>query len=169
MNVEVGENLAMCDKKENAALKEEINDLKTSFALMKVEYEELEIKNESLQKDIVAHDDEIEEAYREKRTFQTNLSQSNSEKSKLIENIEDKDIQLSTMKKELERNRSKFKDLENVNNKNEENILMLENKLASRDQKVYELNKKITNIEDSTPITFATVCGMCESVTQKRL
>ena len=103
MNVEVGDNLAMCVTKENAALKEEINDLKTSFALMKVEYEELEIKNESLQKVIVAHDDEIEEAYREKRQFQTNLSKSNIEKSKLLENMNDKDIQLSTMKKGLEK------------------------------------------------------------------
>ena len=41
---------------------------------------------------------------------------------------------------------------------------MLENKLASRDQKIYELEDEIKAIEDTTPITFATVCGKCESL-----
>ena len=92
-------------------------------------------------------------------------------KNKLIKDLEDKDIQISNIKKELAKTRSKFKDLENVNNENEENIIMLENKLASRDQKVYELQEEIKTIEETAPITFKAVCDKCENVanTEKRL
>ena len=154
------ENVAMSANKENEALKVQINDLKTSYAMMQVEYEELEIKNQTLQRDVVNHDDKMEEAYCEGRKIKDSLNNSIIEKNKLIKDLEDKDIQISNIKKELAKTRSKFKDLENVNNENEENIIMLENKLASRDQKVYELHEEIKTIEATAPITFST-CVEC--------
>ena len=47
------------------------------------------------------------------------------DKSKLVEDLNDKDNQTSNIKKELAKTRSKFKDLENVNNDIEENKLGL--------------------------------------------
>ena len=60
--------------------------------MMKVEFEELEIKHESLQKDIATHDDMIEEAYCEGRTLKTSLSKSNIENSNLLQNLKDTDF-----------------------------------------------------------------------------
>ena len=79
MNVDMNENVTTIVKKENDALKVEINDQRTLYAMMKVEFEELEIKHESLQKDIATHGDMIEEAYSEGRTLKTSLSMSNIE------------------------------------------------------------------------------------------
>ena len=164
MNVDMNENVATIVKKENDALKVEINDQKTLYAMMKVEFEELEIKHESLQKDIATHDDMIEEAYSEGRTLKTSLSKSNIENSNLLQNLKDKDIEISTIKKELEKTRGKFKVLEKVNNETEEDILMLENKLASRDEQVYKLREEIKTMEDTVPTSFSILCDKCENV-----
>ena len=58
---------------DNDVLNEEVKDLKTTCALMRVEYEELEVKNESLNKDIAALDDRLEDAYNEGSTFKADL------------------------------------------------------------------------------------------------
>ena len=47
VNVNVADNAV---KNENVVLKKELNDLKTTYAMATVQFEELEIKNESLQK-----------------------------------------------------------------------------------------------------------------------
>ena len=47
----------------------------------------------------------------------------------------EKDCQKFTLLKDLAKSKRKFKDLEIVNTELEENILMLENKLATQDQK----------------------------------
>ena len=162
VNVDIDENVVRTVKKENDALKVEINNLKTTAAIMRVELEELELKNESLHKDIATHDDKMLEVYSEGRT---SLSKSNSEKSKLIQTLKDKDIEILNIKKEQEKTKNKCKVLENVKNEMEENVMMLENKLASRDQQVYKLKEEMKTLEDTVPITFSTSCDKCEKVT----
>ena len=87
VNVNVADNAV---KNENVVLKKELNDLKTTFAMATVQFEELEIKNESLQKEIVSLDDKLEEAYHEVRNSKEDLSKLNIEKNKLIEMLDDR-------------------------------------------------------------------------------
>ena len=45
--------------KENQELKEKLKDLETTCALIQIENEEFELKNDSLKKDIISLDDKI--------------------------------------------------------------------------------------------------------------
>ena len=76
----------------------------------------------------------------------------------------EKDCQNFTLEKDLAKSKRKFKDLEIVNTELEENILMLENKLATQDQKVYDLKEELRTTEDTTPIAFSALCDKCEYV-----
>ena len=94
---------------------EEIKDLKTSIAIQTVEYEELEIQNIGMKRDIANLDDKLEEAYLETRNLKADLGKINDEKNKRIEEINSKDVQNACIKDELENSRRKIKNLEKVN------------------------------------------------------
>ena len=125
---------------------EEIKDLKTSIAIQTVEYEELEIQNDGMKRDIVNLDDKLEEAYLETRNLKADLGKINYEKNKLIEEINSKDVQNACIKDELENSRRKFKHIEKVNVDLQESIEIVENTLESRDQKIYKLEEEIRSM-----------------------
>ena len=52
-----------------------------------------------------------------------------------------------------------YKEVINVNHGLEENIMMLENTLESRDQKVYELEEEMKDLEESIPFSSITICN----------
>ena len=163
VNVNVADNAV---KNENVVLKKELNDLKTTYAMATVQFEELEIKNESLQKEIVSLDDKIEEAYHEVRNSKEDLSKLNIEKNKLIEMLDDRADRTSCIKEELEKTSRLYKEVVEANNGLEENIMMLENTLESRDQKAYELEEALKNLEESMPFSSSTVCDQCKQVNE---
>ena len=111
-------------RKENNELKEKLNDLKTSYALIQVENEELEDKTESLDRDIILLEDKLEEAYLQTRNTKEVVNKITHENKKLIETVSEK------------------KDLE-------ENILILEHVVESKDQQIYNLEKEIKSMEDT--------------------
>ena len=77
----VVDSVATSVENEKNVLKDEIKDLKTAIALATVEYEELEIQNESMKRDMANLDDKLEEAYLETRNFKAELCEINIEKT----------------------------------------------------------------------------------------
>ena len=112
-------------------------------------------------------DDKLEEAYLEARDVKAELYEINIEKSKLADNMNDRDVIISCMKDELENTKNKFRRLEKVNVELDESIVTLENTLESRDQKVYELEKEIKSMEETVPLTFS--CDECKHVVDPKI
>ena len=118
-------------RKENGELKDKLNDLKTSNALIQVENEELEDKTESLVRDIICLEDNLEEAYLETRNSKGVVNKITVDNKKLIETLSDQ------------------KDLE-------ENILILEHVVESKDQKIYNLEQEIKSMEETEEVEVLT-------------
>ena len=76
-------------RQENCALKEKLKDLKTSYALIEVENEELETKAGSLNRDAISMEDKLEEAYLETRNAKEVVSKIKAENKKLIDTLPD--------------------------------------------------------------------------------
>ena len=157
------------------ALKESKKDLETRIEMASVDFEERELEKETLLAKLNKQDEEIEDFLKNERMFNEEIKVLNIEKEGLkttidlisnetsthLDKLKEKDCKNLTLEKELEKIKRKFKALEIVNTELEENILMLENKLATQDQKVYDLKEELRTIEDTTPIAS---CDKCESV-----
>ena len=118
-------------RKENSELKDKLNDLKTSNALIQVENEELEDKTKSLDRDIICLEDKLEEAYLESRNVKGVVNKITVDNKKLIETLSDQ------------------KDLE-------ENILILEHVVESKDQQIYNLEQEIKGMEETDDLKVLT-------------
>ena len=77
--------------KENRELKEKLKDLETTCALIQIENEEFELKNDSLKKDIVSLDDKIEEAYLESRNLKVDIGKLTTNYNIVVEDLSEKD------------------------------------------------------------------------------
>ena len=119
-------------RQENCALKEKLKDLKTSYALIEVENEELETKAGSLNRDAISMEDKLEEAYLETRNAKEVVIKMKAENQKLIATLPDQ------------------KDLE-------ENILILEHVIEAKDQQIYNLKQEIRTLEQNDDVVFLTV------------
>ena len=87
--------------KDESILVKEVKELKTTIAMLRFENEEFEIQNDTLKRDIAAQDDKIEEAYCETRHFKEQLKIGDIEKGGLIQSLEDKNLQIVGLEKEL--------------------------------------------------------------------
>ena len=160
------------------ALRESKKDLETRIEIAKVDFEERELEKESILAKLDKQDEEIEHYLKNERMFseeikvltiekeglKTTIDEISNEKSKHLEKLKEKECQKSSLEKELGKTKRKFNDLEIVNTELEENILMFENKLATKDQKVYDLKEELRALEDATPIAFSALCDKCEYV-----
>ena len=79
-------------RKENSELKERLNDLKTSYAIIQVENEELEDKTESLDRYIICLEDKLEEAYLQTRNTKEAVNKITLENKILLELYQTKKI-----------------------------------------------------------------------------
>ena len=157
------------------ALRESKKDLETRIEMAKVDFEERELEKETLLAKLNKQDEEIEHFQKNERMFNEEIkvlniekdglkTQISNEKSKHLDKLKEKDCQNFTLEKDLAKSKRKFKDLEIVNTELEENILMLENKLATQDQKVYDLKEELRTIADTTPIAL---CDKCEYISNQ--
>ena len=133
--------------------------------MLRFENEEFEIQNDTLKRDIAAQDDKIEEAYCETRHFKEQLKIGDTEKGGLIQSLEDKNLQIVGLEKELLKSKQKYRDLDKVNTELEENVTMLEYTLESRDQKIYDLEEDIKIFEEKGSASSSISLDNCEKTT----
>ena len=121
-------------EKENRILKEKMKEVETNFAILKVENDEMDIKNEVLEKDKYLLEQELEEAYSDSRELNKN-----------IDNVK----------------KSKYKSDESIEELNKK-VLMLENVGSNRDTEIHLLREKFDSFEASTSPEATTSCSMCK-------
>ena len=77
-------------KKENLELKEKVKDLGIMCAQLRFENEEMEVNNETLNKEIVSLEDKLEDAYLEARNLKKEVDNINEDKRELIDKLSEK-------------------------------------------------------------------------------
>ena len=122
-------------QRENSFLKDKVADLEKRCALFTVENDELEIKLETLEKDKVSLEEEIEQSYTESRELR------------------------KTIEKQKKVGRETFSSMKELN----ENIVMLENKVKVKDLEVIRLEKELETFGASTSINNIQTCVSCSS------
>ena len=78
-------------KKENSELKKKVRDLETTCGLITYNNEELEVKHETLEKDISSLDDKLEEEYGESRMLKEVIGNVRAEHDELVDTLSDKE------------------------------------------------------------------------------
>ena len=97
---------------ENIKLREELKDIKTNCAIVRVENEELEIKNEELHKKLLASDDKLEDAFIECVNLKEALGKANAEKNKLIDHMNEKMNDICYMEEVIQKTKKSYKRFE---------------------------------------------------------
>ena len=178
------------DLSQLSSLKEKNKDLEKRIAMAKVDFEEMEIKIESLEKKNSKYDELVENLLQSEKKLNeeiVNLKETNDSLKREKEVIsqqfarfkrENKDAvnvkELETNKIMLE-NVVKARDIEIMSLRNshidlEESVTLLENALKCRDQRVYDLKEELKkNKEDVTSLSYSdddipttSKCGTCE-------
>ena len=144
--------------KENRELKEKLKDVETICALIQIENEEFELKNDSLKKDIVSLDDKIEEAYLESRNLKMDIGKLTSNYNKVVEDLSEHENKAENFKAVIERLKYSEQKQEKNCREQETTIMMLENTLENRDQHVYKMEQEIKELEES-----GSVCINCDN------
>ena len=144
--------------KENLELKEKLKDLETTCALIQIENEEFELKNDTLKKDIVSLDDKIEEAYLESRYLKVDIGKLTSNYNKVVEDLSEHENKAENFKAVIERLKYSEQKQETNCREQETTIMMLENTLENRDQHVYKMEQEIKELEES-----GSVCINCDN------
>ena len=136
-----------------------MKDLKTSCALIRVENEELEIKNEEFEKNIISSEDKIEEAYLECRNLKDALDKANVNRNKLIETIEHKEKDNGYMEEVIKKEKKSYTKIEQSKLLLEENVAMLQNTLEAKEIKILDLQKELIKKKEVN----TTPCLTCEN------
>ena len=134
------QNVKQSVENEKYDLKQKVKSLGTECAMLKFEKEEIEIKYEGLEREKITLEDQIEEEYAKNR--------------KLIKDIK------NISKDDIEMKKSKL--LEKSNKELEENVLMLDNVVQTRDIEIARLRKELASYE-------ATTSNPCENCDDKMI
>ena len=129
-----------------------MRDLETTCGLITYNNEELEVKNETLEKDISSLDDKIEEAYGESRKLKEVIGNTRTEHDKLVETLSEKEDNIVNLKEELYKMKNSFQKHKSIDNEKDATILMMENVLETRDQQIYRLEKDIQLAKETTTL-----------------
>ena len=149
--------------KENAQLKQKVKDLETNCALIRFENEELDIKNESLKRDITSLDDKLEEVYLESRNYKESFRLTKIENDKLSESLSEKVAENANLQEAFEKFKVANRKTAKAQTELEETIIMLENVVETRDQKIYTLKEELNSMEETLPASFTPNCERCEN------
>ena len=118
---------------ENVVLKQRIKALESEYGLLKIDIEEIEIKNDDLIKQKKENEDQIEEIYKENTTLKEQKAAFENDQEKKKENFKKQVFQI----KQAEANKYKEKcDLVDI----------LEATVKNRDEEVLKLKTDLNNI-----------------------
>ena len=162
---------------ENGVLKQEINDLKTILANIEIEKDEVEIKNETLERSIMSLDNKLEMEYNETKKAKDEINNIKIENEKVNDDLQLKIEEIVNCKEALSKLKLANEKLENKLKESEENCMMLENVVNSKEKQISELESKVTKIScencernfgttkdltDPNDIPSTSKCGLCE-------
>ena len=142
--------------REIISLKEKNRKLECEIAQSRFDYDENELKCESLKNEKQALEDQIEEVFTEKREIKKELKISKQLNSELKESnkktLSDKDRMFNNLE-------AKCTKLEIVNKEKSDETLMLEFTLANRDEEIERLKTELDKSNYMTTLGFA--CDEC--------
>ena len=148
----VSENIRNCESVID--LKKKIDNLSRNYGMLEFIKEELDVKYEAVEKEKIQLEDQIEEVHAEKRELLKSNEKLLNDNAELKDVIENKNNEINNITKAA----NKLKASEALMKDFEEQILMLENKIESRDLEITELK---TNVLTVVP------CEKCKDTVEK--
>ena len=143
-------------EKENSFLKQRLKEQESECGILKIEQDEIEIKNKVLEKEKNSLEDDIEQVYAQIRDLKKTNNKLSEEKNEIEACLKQKSRDNEKQEKCEKKFAMSIKELE-------ENVMMLENVVETRDLEIYRLKEDIESFEASSSVYNSANCEQCEN------